>query len=264
MGVIQELYPNDKHKDKERRMAVWDRFLTERDRAVYEKTGYGTNLGFGERPAVLVIDVNYNFVGHEPAPILESIEVWRNSCGEEGWRGVAAIRKLLEAARDRSLPIVYTTGIEPRPDGLGKGFLRNRRAGEHPSVAGLAGNDIVSEISPEPEDIFIPKAKPSAFFGTPLLSYLVELGVDSLLVCGTTTSGCVRASVIDAFSSGLRVSVVEECTFDRGEASHAINLFDMNSKYADVVTLEETVGYIKRLPEDLFRRSTRVSLAGRT
>jgi hypothetical protein len=79
-------------------MPVWDRYLTDRDRAVYEAAGYGTNIGFGERPAVLVVDVNYAFVGHQPAPILASIKVWRNSCGEEGWAAVAAIARLIAAA----------------------------------------------------------------------------------------------------------------------------------------------------------------------
>jgi nicotinamidase-related amidase len=110
----------------------------------------------------------------------------------------------------------------------------------------------VAEIAPQPRDVVIGKLKPSAFFGTPLASYLLELKVDTLIVCGTTTSGCVRASVLDAFSLGYRVAVVEECTFDRGEVSHAINLFDMNAKYADVVSLEATTGYLRGLAASLF------------
>jgi maleamate amidohydrolase len=230
-------------------MAVWDRFLADSDRAVYEKAGYGVKFGFGERPAVLIVDVNYDFVGHKPAPILESIEVWYNSCGEEGWKGVFAIQRLLEAARAKSLPVVYTTGVKPRSDGLGLGLWRNSRVRERPAAEGFIGTDIVEEIAPESNDIVIHKTRPSAFFGTPLLSYLIELNTDSLLVCGATTSGCVRATVIDAFSNNFRVSVVEECTFDRGEVSHAINLFDMDSKYADVVKLEEAIEYVSKLPE---------------
>ncbi|WNB86497.1 isochorismatase family protein [Cellulomonas sp. ATA003] len=233
-------------------MAVWDPFITERDRAVYATSGYGATRGFGSRPAVLVIDVNYDFVGHEPAPILESAALWRNSCGEEGWEGVAAIKTLLDAARAHSLPIFYTTGEEPRPDGLGRGLWRTSRAGEKPHVPGFVGTDIVREIAPQERDVLFRKSKPSAFFGTGLLALLMELEVDTLLVVGTTTSGCVRASVLDAFNHNINVAVVEEGCFDRGQASHAINLFDMNAKYADVVSLDTTLDYVATLPDEVF------------
>ncbi|GAB2964983.1 isochorismatase family protein [Amycolatopsis acidiphila] len=233
-------------------MRVWERFLTDRDRAVFSASGYGTFLGLGERPAVLVIDVNYAFVGHERQPILESIKHWHTSCGEEGWDALGPIAELLAGARARNLPVFYTTGSDPRPDGLGRGLWRNSRGRERSSVPDVAGNDIVAQIAPQERDVLIRKTKPSAFFGTPLMSYLTELGVDSLIVVGTTTSGCVRASVIDAFSHNLRVAIVEEGTFDRGEASHAINLFDMNAKYADVTTLADTLAYLEKLPDDLF------------
>lgn len=233
-------------------MAVWDNFLTERDRAVYATAGYGATRGFGTRPAVLVIDVNYDFVGHEPAPILDSAKIWRNSCGEEGWKGVGAIATLLEAAREHSLPIFYSTSEETRPDSLGRGLWRSSRNGEVGGVPGYVGSDIVAEIAPQERDVALRKSKPSAFFGTGLVSMLLELGVDTLLVTGTTTSGCVRASVIDAFSYNMNVAVVEEGTFDRGEASHAINLWDMNAKYADVVSLQATTDYLETLPREVF------------
>jgi maleamate amidohydrolase len=233
-------------------MPVWDQYLTPRDQAVYATAGYGASIGFGSRPAVLVIDVNYDFVGHEPAPILESATTWRNSCGEEGWEGVSAIATLLDAARDRSLPVFYSTSEVPREDGLGRGLWRTTRNGEVAQVPGFVGSDIVREIAPQERDVVLRKSKPSAFFGTGLLSLLLELDVDTLLVTGTTTSGCVRASVIDAFSYNFNVAVVEEGTFDRGEVSHAINLFDMNSKYADVVSLDQTLGYLATLPPETF------------
>jgi maleamate amidohydrolase len=85
-----------------------------------------------------------------------------------------------------------------------------------------------------------------------LMSMLNEVHADSVLIAGTTTSGCVRASVIDAFSYNLKVSVIEECVFDRGQASHKINLFDMAMKYADVVSLNETIEYVSGLPDTLF------------
>jgi maleamate amidohydrolase len=241
-------------------MAVWDAFITERDRAVYATSGYGATLGFGSRPAVLVIDVNYDFVGHEPAPILESAALWRNSCGEEGWAGVEAIKVLLDAARERALPVFYTTGEEPRPDGLGRGLWRTSRSGEKPEVPGFVGTDIVREIGPQDGDVVYRKSKPSAFFGTGLLAHLLELKIDTLLIVGTTTSGCVRASVLDAFNHNFNAVVVEEGCFDRGEASHAINLFDMDAKYADVVSLATTVDYLATLPEETFAGRARHSV----
>lgn len=96
------------------------------------------------------------------------------------------------------------------------------------------------------------KTKPSAFFGTPLLSFLIDLKVDTLMVCGVSTSGCVRATVIDAFSNNLRVQVIEDGCFDRLETSHAINLCDMNAKYADVIPSTEALETIGALPDGLF------------
>lgn len=113
-------------------------------------------------------------------------------------------------------------------------------------------NEIVAEIAPRPGDIIIEKNKPSVFFGTLLASYLVDLHADSLIVCGTTTSGCVRATVVDAFSYNYKVTVVTEATFDRGEASHWVNLFDMDHKYADVTPLSEVLGQLSRLDTGLF------------
>jgi nicotinamidase-related amidase len=109
-----------------------------------------------------------------------------------------------------------------------------------------------TDIEPQTGDIFIGKSKPSAFFGTMLVPYLVDLNADSLLVCGSTTSGCVRATVVDGFSYNYRMAVVKECTFDRFESSHAVNLFDMHMKYADVVAFDETLEYVRSLEEGLF------------
>ncbi len=234
-------------------MAIWDDALTERDVQVFAKSGYGGRQGFGKRPALLVVDVNYNFVGDTPMPILDSIEKFRNSCGEEGWEAIAKIQLLLEASRRKGLPIFYSTML-PRQNAadFGRWAGKNQRALEDSGEVAQWGNEIVEEIAPGPGEIVIRKAKPSVFFGTPLVSYLNELQIDTLLVAGTTTSGCVRATVVDAFSYNYIVAVVEECTFDRGQASHKINLFDMNAKYADVISLAEVEEYLVGLPDSLF------------
>ena len=235
-------------------MPVWDAFLTDRDRQIFASSGYGKRAGFGQRPVVLVIDVNYNFVGDRPEPIQQSIQRWRNSCGEEGWQAAERIAVLLRAARGRGVPIIYSTGLDPRPDGFDSGRWadKNARRAEDRAAERALGNTIIPPIAPQPEDIVIQKSKPSVFFGTLLAAYLVDLQADSIIACGTTTSGCVRATVVDGFSLNYRMSLVEECTFDRGQASHAINLFDMHQKYADVVSLDETLDYLRGLPEGLF------------
>lgn len=233
---------------------IWDQFLTERDREVFGGSGYGKLAGFGERPVVLVIDVNYNFVGDRPEPIQESVKRWRNSCGEEGWAAAERIKVLTDAARSKGVPVLYSTGMESRPDGFDRGRWadKNSRNAEDRTVHRELGNTIIPPIAPRPEDIVITKGKPSVFFGTLLTSYLVDLQADSIIACGTTTSGCVRATVIDGFSLNYRMSLVEECTFDRGQASHAINLFDMHQKYADVVPIADTLEYLAGLPAGLF------------
>lgn len=233
---------------------TWDRFLTERDKQVFAAAGYGARAGFGERPALLIIDASVNFTGERPEPILEMVKTWHNGCGEEGWVAIGHIARLLAACRAKGLPIVYTTG-ERRSDGadLGAWGLKNNRFYEDFDRE-ERGNAIVADIAPLPGEYVIKKQKPSAFCGTPLLSYLIERKVDTLLVTGVSTSGCVRASVIDGFSYNYRVAVVEEGCYDRSQASHAINLCDMNAKYADVVSVEETIAQVGRLPDGLFSR----------
>ncbi|HEX4193885.1 MAG TPA: isochorismatase family protein [Stellaceae bacterium] len=234
---------------------IWNQFLTERDKQVFGDAGYGARAGFGKRPAVLVIDVNYAFCGESPEPILESIKKWRNSCGEDAWESIPHIRKLLDAAHAKGVPCIYTTGVR-REDNWDSGswsWKNNRNGEDKPAVrANRNGNEIVDEIAPAPQDLVVLKQKPSGFFGTNMLSYLVLLGCDSVIVTGTTTSGCVRATVLDAFSNNFRVALAEEGCFDRSQASHAINLCDMNAKYADVVKTQEAVEFIGGLPDGMF------------
>ena len=234
---------------------IWDKFLTERDKAVFAAGGFGARAGFGKRPALLVIDVSWAFCGERPEPILESIRHWRNSCGAESWVALAHIKTLIDAAHAKSLPVIYTTG-ERRSDNWDAGSwrwksTRGDEAGGSPG-GGVDGNEIVTMIAPGPRDIVVKKQKPSGFFGTNLPSYLTLLGCDSVIVVGTTTSGCVRATVVDAFSLNYRVIVAEEGCFDRSEASHAVSLCDMHAKYADVVPLAEVLSYFDQLPADLF------------
>jgi len=171
--------------------------------------------------------------------------------------GDEIIQRLVTAGRAQGLPIIYSTSIR-RPDRWDDGgwTWKNTRVKEKaPSLEGKAtveGWRIPEEIAPRATDIVIRKQKPSVFFNTNLMSYLTLLGVDSLIVAGTTTSGCVRASVVDAFSCNLRVLVVEDACFDRTQSSHALNLFDMHAKYADVIGSAEAIEHIRSVPRGLF------------
>jgi maleamate amidohydrolase len=237
---------------------VWDSFITAKDRAVYEASGYGARTGFGTRPAVIVVDVNYAFTGDRDMPILDSVKMWRNSCGETAWAAIPPTLKLLATARRQHIPVFFSTGIDARTDGFERGGWahKNSRSREDLSVvraqATAHGNDIVREIAPQPHEFLIKKAKQSVFHGTPLLGYLIDLGIDTLIVTGTTTSGCVRATVLDAFSQNYKIAIVEDCTFDRFESSHAINLFDMQSKYCDVLPLDEVTAYLTSVERGLY------------
>lgn len=226
--------------------------LTPDEAAVFAEAGYGQRAGFGKRPVLAIVDVNYNFCGDRPEPIIESVRRWRNSCGAPAWDAAGRIAELADAARAARVPIVYSTGEAPRPDGVNSGRWadKNSRRGEDATRRGVDANTILPLIAPREEDIVLVKSKPSVFFGTQFLSILVELGADSVIVVGTTTSGCVRATVVDGFSYNFRMSVVEECTFDRGELSHHVNLFDMDQKYADVVTMAETEAFFASLGQE--------------
>jgi isochorismate hydrolase len=195
----------------------------------------------GANPAILVIDVTYGFIGSEPLPILESIARYPNSCGQRGWDAMEQIARLLEAGRVTSLPVYYTAGMTDHVmRHAGRWREKHPRTLDQPEDA----QAIPERIAPQEGDVVIHKTKPSVFYGTPLLSSLVDQRVDTVIVTGCTTSGCVRATVVDAFSNGLAPLVVEDGVFDRGELSHAVNLFDMDQKYADVITTDEALAYL--------------------
>ncbi|HBK79614.1 MAG TPA: hydrolase [Nitrospinae bacterium] len=228
---------------------IWDKYISTRDREIFEGSGYGKRGGLGRRPAVLVVDLFYNFTGDVLKPITESIGEWRNSCGEEGWAAVYKTAELLEAARSKNLPIIYSNA-QRRADGQdsGRWKAKNHRAMEKTTSGGL-GTEICKEVAPQPKDIQLLKLKPSMFFGTPLVSILNDLDVDTVLVTGLVTSGCVRATVTDAFSYNFSVGVIEDCCGDRWEVSHAVTLFEMDAKYADVISLQETKEYLGTIDE---------------
>ena len=223
---------------------AWREVIPAEDLAVYEAAGYGARGARGTRPALLVIDVTYGFIGREPLPLLESIARYPNSCGEAGWRAMEQIARLLEAARARGVPVYYTAGVTDHAvQHAGRWREKHPRTLEQPDDAQM----IPERIAAREGDVVIRKTKPSVFYGTPLLSSLVDRRVDTVIVTGCTTSGCVRATVVDAFSNGFGTLVIEDGVFDRGALSHAVNLFDMDQKYADVIETEEALAYLDAL-----------------
>ncbi|SRR5690606_38372920 len=215
----------------------WDSVISEEEQRAYAAAGFGRPTGLGKRPALLIIDVQYRTVGTTPMPFWEAIKEFPTSCGQVGWDAVANIKRLLEVFRSKNWPVLYPY-VAPK-----EAFDAGRLADKVPALMGVAakGYEFVPDIAPQPQDILVPKKHPSAFFGTPLASYLIDAGADSLVVTGCTTSGCVRGSVVDAFSYNFRVAVPEDAVYDRSRTSHLVNLFDMGSKYADVMSTSELI-----------------------
>ena len=226
------------------RGADWRSIIGPRDRAAYAAAGYGERVRPGRRPVLLVVDVTYGFIGRERLPIFESIARYPNSCGEAGWDALEVIARLLPAARALGRPVVYSAGFRQLGiPGVGLWAEKHPRASAAPADA----EDIPAEIAPAPGDVLLPKTKPSLFHGTPLLELLVQAQADTVIMTGGTTSGCIRATVVDAFSYNLPVIVVEDAVFDRGDLSHAVNLFDMDQKYANVMPSDEVLRYLAEL-----------------
>lgn len=225
-------------------MKPWDGIIPAEEQKAYGAAGFGRASGLGKRPALLIIDVQYRTVGTRPMPFWDAITEFPTSCGEVGWQAVHRIETLLALFRARGWPVLYPH-VSPK-----ESFDQGRLAEKVPALMTVArsGYDFVEEIRPQPRDILLPKKHPSAFFGTPLASYLIDLGADTLVVTGCTTSGCVRGSVVDGFAYNFKVVVPHDAVYDRSRVSHAVNLFDMASKYADVMSTEECAAALQALP----------------
>jgi maleamate amidohydrolase len=208
----------------------------EQAREVYEHARLGGSLALGERPAVLVVDFSCGFT--DPGSAL----------GAEMSDEIEATRRLLHVARAKGLAVVFTTiGFETS---LKDGALWIQKA---PALADLQLGGRWVEIDPrlerrEDETVIVKKGA-SAFFGTNLAAILVSQAVDTVVLCGATTSGCIRATAVDLLQHGFPTLVPRECVGDRAHAPHEANLFDIQAKYADVVSLEDALEYLESVPE---------------
>jgi maleamate amidohydrolase len=210
---------------------VTDKEATE----VYAKAGLGGSVTVGSRPAVLVIDFSCGFTDPECA------------LGSDMTDAVEQTRRVLDAARAKGLPVIFTTiGFEPS---LKDGGLWIQKA---PSLGDLqiGGRwvEIDPRLEPREDETIVLKKGASGFFGTNLASILVSLGVDSVVLCGATTSGCIRATAVDLLQYGWPTLVPRECVADRAQAPHEANLFDIQAKYADVVSVDEALEYLESVP----------------
>ena len=211
----------------------WKDVVSEEVMEIYRH--YKRDTYVGQRPALLAIDL-YNLAFDGGArPVAEVVKEFPSSCGAHAWNAVKPIQQLFAAARARGLPVIYTTTETRREGKPASVHATNRRIQKIDPRA----YEIHDAFRPEPGDLIIFKERASGFFGTPLIAHLNMLGVDSLIVCGETTSGCVRASVVDAYSNGFHTVVVEEGVFDRSILSHKVCLFDLHHKYADVMHFDE-------------------------
>ena len=225
-------------------MKPWDGIISEEEQNATYAAGFGRSSGVGKRPALLIIDVQYRTIGTAPKPFSEAIKEFPTSCGDVGWRAMANIAKLLAEFRRNGWPVLYPH-VAPKNKATDSGRL----AQKVPAIMEIAakGYEFPDEIAPREGDVLIPKKHPSAFFATPLASHLIDLGADTLVVTGCTTSGCVRGSVVDAFAYNFRALVPWDCVYDRSPTSHAVNLFDMAAKYADVGSAEEILEKLRPL-----------------
>ena len=198
-------------------------------------SSYKRKTYIGSKPVLLAIDL-YNLVFEGgPLPVHEAVKANRSSCGIYAWNAIKPIQELLALVRSKNIAVIYTTNdIRKKIKNTAVHTTHRKARKLDPQVY-----EIKAEFNPQPQDLIILKERASAFFGTPLIAYLTRLGADSIIVCGESTSGCVRASVVDAYSYGFHPVVVEECCFDRSLLSHKVNLFDLHHKYADVMHLEE-------------------------
>jgi len=203
--------------------------------AYYDKIGFSARLGYGQRPAVLVIDMCFGITQMRDSKMFIDMD----DC-------IPRIQRILTAARAIKAPVVFTT-VAYHPDLSDGGTFCKKAVLVQNLLFGSKEVEIDSRLPVQKTDHLIVKKMPSGFYGTHLQLMLTGLGVDTTIIVGNSTSGCVRATAIDAISGGFRPIVPKDCVADRAPLSHQVNLFDMDSKYADVVTADEVVRYLNGL-----------------
>lgn len=219
----------------------WQDVIDDDLREIY--SSYERDIFVGENPAVLAIDLYNNAYRGGDKPVVEANRECAGSCGENAWAAMEPTKKVLAAARAAGVPVIYTTRYVDT-NGVNSTNRSTRKKLAEDSY------DIIDELAPEDGELVIYKERASAFYGTPLVAHLNRMGIRSLIALGESTSGCVRASVVDGYSNGFHVSVVEECTFDRSMLSHKVNLFDLHHKYADIMHVEDVLDHLQGMKKN--------------
>lgn len=225
---------------------IWDDLLTDVEREVIRRGGYGKRRGFGQSPALVMIDCQYNHIGAD-RPILEQLDEWPAGAGAAGWDIVRRIEPVLTASREIEAPVIYTRYCHSEQGARFDAFAKKRGRDLSAFTDGAPGTRIVEPLAPRDGELVVDKVHASAFYGTALISYLIGMGIDTLLVTGVSTSGCVRATVVEAVSMNFNVGVLADCVADRIPASHKASLLDLWMKYADVIDSSAALAYLSGL-----------------
>lgn len=203
------------------------------DEDFFRARGFGVKIGFGERPALIIIDMIKGFTNPD-MPLGAPLE-----------SQLAAQKPLIDIAHDRGIPAIFSTVIYHDHDFKDAGLWGIKMKGSLTLKAGTEAVEVDPRLGMRPTDSLLVKKYASCFFGTDLVSRLMNQRIDTLIITGCTTSGCVRATAVDAVQHGFRPMVVREAVGDRSVPAHEQSLFDLNAKYADVVSLDETLQYMR-------------------
>lgn len=216
----------------------WMKMIPESQLLTYKKGGYHGEMQLGKSPALIVVDVNLGFVGSRPQQLMEKDGSKEDitDCSESFWGALPHYQRVLELFRKKNYPVIFTRSDLYNQQVVGKSTKSARKITDPDDPI---FNKFPEELSPADGEWILEKTKASAFFNTPLNARLVKLNVDTLVLCGGTTSGCLRATVVDAFSHGYSTFVVEDACFDRSDFAHCANLFDLSAKYAQVLSVQE-------------------------
>ena len=206
----------------------------EEARKFYESKGIGQRVGFGEKPAVIVVDFQKGFTDQ------------RCPLGSDYSDELAKTRQVLDIAREKNVPIYYTV-TSYQSDLADAGVWAKKLGANKALLEGSEWEELDETLGRQDLEPIIHKRYASAFFGTHLQSMLVANRVDTIIVTGCVTSGCIRATVVDGVSSGYRAIVPVDCVADRHEIPHHANLFDIDTKYGDVVSLNDVLKYLRSL-----------------
>lgn len=221
---------------------AWRRRLSPTDLQVVDRAGYGRTIEPGARPALIVVDFQYAYVGDDK-PILDQIEEWPTAGGQGAWDALRRAMPVLEAARAAGAPIVFSR-IGYDHDDTTTNTFASKRGSAVTFALGHRGTELVETLGRRDGEVLLTKTAASVFYGTQMDQFLEDRHVDTLLVCGLSTSGCVRATVVDGAARGYRMITVADCVADRIVASHETALFDIWLKYGSLLSSDAAVAYL--------------------